>query len=195
MGLYPQSTNNITYEKLAFLFSTIYTFNIYSQDTLSFNQIKFNQIGSIGYSLPAGTHTPIYEDTAFNYFLKQKTKVLQFLIEKIADTTLTSIERKSTDGFYKKGDLAIILLSNIEFIPYASITGGQWCICCETGNIPVDFFSYVDKNRLNFQSKYKNYCLEQERKKSSKRNWKGRRNALRKHGVCCYFKRVFYKLH
>jgi hypothetical protein len=156
-----------------FLFSAIYAVNVYSQDTPSLNQIQFNQIQSVGYILPPGTHTPIYEDTAFNYFLKQKTTCLQFLIENISDTTFTSIERKSANGFYRKGDLAVILLSNIEFIPYAAITGNQWCICCETGFIPVDFFSYLNKNRLDFQSKYKNYCLEQERKKSSKRNSKG----------------------
>jgi len=159
-----------------FLFSTIYSLNIYSQNTLSLNETKFNQIKSIGFSLPAGTHAPIYDDAAFNYFVKEKRKVLQFLIEKITDTTFTSIKRKSTNGFFKKGDLAIIVLSNIEFIPYASITGEQWCICCETGYIPVNFLSYVDDNRLDFQSKYRYYCLEQERKKSSKGNRKNRRS-------------------
>lgn len=82
-----------------FLLFTIYTINVYSQDTLSLNQIQFNQIQSVGYILPPGTHTPIYEDTAFNYFIKQKTKNLIFLIEKISDTTFTSIARKSTNGF------------------------------------------------------------------------------------------------
>lgn len=149
-----------------FLFSTIFAFNIYSQDTISLHPIRFNQIRSIGYSLPAGTQTPIYEDTAFNYFLKQKKNVASFLIEKIADTTCTNVERKSTAGFYKNGDLAIILLSNLTFIPYASITGVQWCICCEAGFLPIDFLSYVDRNRLDFQLKYKAYYFEQERKKN-----------------------------
>ncbi|NOT93673.1 hypothetical protein [Ferruginibacter sp.] len=82
-----------------FLFSTIYTFNVFSQDTLSLHQIRFNQIRSIRYSLPAGAQTSIYEDTAFNYFLTQKKNVVPFLIEKIADTTFTNVERRSTAGF------------------------------------------------------------------------------------------------
>jgi hypothetical protein len=155
-----------------FLVFSIWTSNIYSQDTLLVNQIKFDQIRSISYSLPARTQKPIYEDAAFNYFLKEKRKVLDFLIQTITDTALTTIERKSTNGFYKKGDLAIILISNIESIPYTAITGVQWCICCETGYIPVDFFSYLDRNRSNFQSKYKNYSLGQGRKKSLKQNRK-----------------------
>ncbi|MGF2411559.1 MAG: hypothetical protein ACQUYJ_04490, partial [Ferruginibacter sp.] len=56
---------------------------------------------------------------------------------------------------YKKGDLAIILLSAITSIPYASITKIQWCLCCEAGYLPVNFLAYVDKNRLDFQLKYK----------------------------------------
>lgn len=155
-----------------FLFSTIYTFNIYSQDTLSLSEIRFNQIRSIRYYLPAGAYAPIYEDTAFNYFLTQKKNVVPFLIEKISDTTFTNVERRSTAGFYKKGDLAIILLSNITSIPYASITGFQWCICCEGGYLPVAFYSYVDKNRLGFQSKYKIYYYEQVRKNNLKRKKK-----------------------
>ncbi len=148
------------------LLSAIYTFNIYSQDSLSLNQSRFNQIRSVGYRLPEGSQIPIYEDSAFNYFLKQNTKALQFLIEKIADTSLSRVERKSTNEFYMQGDLAIILLSNIEFIPYSSITGTEWCSCCETGYIPVDFLSYLDSNRLEYQSKYRSYCLETKRAKT-----------------------------
>jgi hypothetical protein len=158
-----------------FLIFITYTAHTYSQ-TLSLNEIKFSQIRSLDYTLPEGTNKPVYKDTAFNYFIIQKTRVLQFLIDQIPDTSLTTIERKSTNGFYKKGDLAIVLLSNIEFIPYALITHSDWCFCCETGYIPVGFFSYLDRNRLDFQLKYKNYCLEQERKRSSKQNNRNRKS-------------------
>ena len=51
-----------------FLVSAIYTCNIYSQDSLSLNQSRFNQIQSVGYRLREGSQVPIYEDSAFNYF-------------------------------------------------------------------------------------------------------------------------------
>ena len=152
--------------------SVFYSFISYSQEYQSLNQIKFDQIHSVGFTLPQGTRQPIFEDSAFIYFITQKTKVLDFLIDQICDTTLSNVEWKSSNGFLKKGDLATILLSYIEFIPYASITGGQWCICCETGYIPVNFFSYLDRNRLEFQSKYKKYCAEKALKRKPKRNKK-----------------------
>lgn len=173
---YTQSAKRSHMKKQLFLFLTICTLNAYSQDTLSLHQTKFNQIQSIDYSLTAGTYTAIYNDDAFNYFINQKTKVLLFLIGKIADTTFTVIERKTTNGFYKKGDLAIILLSSIKTIPYYSITGYQWCTCCETGSIPVDFFSYLDKNRLDFQSKCRRYFLEPKQEKALKKNKKNRKD-------------------
>ena len=71
---------------------------------------------------------------------KTKNKSCTVSNRKIAVTTLTNVERKSNDGFYKKGDLTIIL-SNIAIIPYALITVTQWRLCCDAGYLPVDFIS------------------------------------------------------
>ena len=151
-----------------FLIFIILTSNLYSQDSLLY-ETKFAQIWSTRYSLPEDALTPTFDDTSFIYFLNNKENVLPFLIDKIADTSFTNVERKNTNSFYKKGELALIIISNIKDIPFASLTGMQWCICCETGYIPVDFFSYLEKNRLSFQLNYKNYYLANKRKKSSKR--------------------------
>jgi len=153
-----------------------YAFSTYSQDKISLNQIKFNQIQEVTYEVSDPTKRPRYHDSAFNYFLKQREEAIPFLIDKITDTIFTSIRKDSSGGFYKKGDLAIILLSNIEFIPYYSITGIQFDVCCDTGYLPVGFLSYVDKDRRSFQSKYNNYYYGHERKKSPKPNRKSHKS-------------------
>ncbi len=149
------------------LLGIVYSLNMFSQDSSS-NLKKFNEIKTVQYEVKEMAEGPIYEDTAVNYFLKQGASVLPFLIEKIADTTFSKVERKAVNSFYRKGDLAIILLSNIEPIPFAYLTHMQWCICCEHAFIPEGFFSYLDRNRLAFQLAYKIYCIEQERKRNSK---------------------------
>ncbi|RYG18389.1 MAG: hypothetical protein EOO07_09050 [Chitinophagaceae bacterium] len=163
-------------KKLLLSILSLYSLSAFSQDKTLLDQIKFNQIQEINYELSSRTNKPIYQDTAFNYFLKQSENAIPFLIDKITDTNLTTIRRKTSGGFYKKGDLAIILLSNIEFIPYYSITGIQFDICCETGYLPVGFLSYVNEDRSRFQSKYINYYYGQERKKALKRNSKKLKN-------------------
>lgn len=102
-------------------------------------------------------------DVSYERILQLKSKALPYLIAKLSDTTDTKIFSEVLNKSLKQGDLALLLINEIYFFPFAFVTNAQWCICCTCSDFPIGFFDYFDAHRqetyerckLYFQSKRK----------------------------------------
>ena len=147
------------------LLLTMISLKLYSQEI----DVKFNQIKSIPCNyypkaFPKESVSSIKIDTSFKYIIDLDTTAVAWLIEKINDTTLTSINKPGEKSLLKQGDLAIILIDHIILIPWSKITQEQFDICCLCGALPNGFLSYLDKHRSDFQLKYRKYYYFERKK-------------------------------
>jgi len=133
--------------------------------------VKLNQIEKIPctYNRKSISEKQSY-DKAFNFILALDTFAIPSLIDLLTDTTKSKVKFLGTNEYYKKGDLAFVLINYIEGVPLASVSELQWCICCDCGNLPTDFLQYLNINRFGFQKKYKSFYTSQERQKMIKQN-------------------------
>ena len=155
------------------LFAFFMCGKIFAQDASSIS-IKLNQIEAIPCSyIKNEISGKTFHDKAFDFILAQDTFAIPILINLLTDTSASKVKNLDANDYYKKGDLAFILINYIEWVPFALITHSQWCICCDCGNLPKDFLQYVDSNRLEFQNKYRSYYTSEERRKTIKKSAKG----------------------
>ena len=155
------------------LFAFFMCGKIFAQDASSIS-IKLNQIEKIPCSyLKKEISDKKFYDKAFDFILAQDTFAIPALINLLGDTSASKVKNLNSNTYYKKGDLAFILINYIEGVPFALITHSQWCICCDCGNLPKDFLQYVDSNRYEFQKKYQSYYTSEERRKIIDRGIKG----------------------
>ncbi len=96
-------------------------------------------------------------DSLYLNIIKDGKSAVPYLIRQLIDTTDTKIFSQFLKRYLKRSDLALLLINDIEHIPFAKITRMQWCICCDCINFPVDFFQYFDKNRIEFHKNYREY--------------------------------------
>ncbi|MEO6454992.1 MAG: hypothetical protein ABIN97_13000 [Ginsengibacter sp.] len=179
--------------KIIFLFIISATTKTYSQISASIIDDKLNQIKNISCQMKnisfkqyGGFQPKLmleFSDNALTYIVNQDTFAIPILIEKIADTSLTNLMKPGGEDFFRKGDLATLLISYIEFMPFALISGDQWCSCCDAGYLPTGFLNYVDKSRIIFQTRYKAYYYSQERKESLKQAKKNLKRFSRRRNV------------
>ncbi len=135
---------------------------------------KLNQIETIPCSyLKNEILDKKFYDKAFDFILAQDTFAIPALINLLGDTSASKVKNLNANTYYKKGDLAFILINYIEGVPFALITHSQWCICCDCGNLPKDFLQYFDSNRYEFKKDYQSYYTSKERQKFIKRSTKG----------------------
>ena len=97
------------------------------------------------------------KDSSYFNITQNRRSAMPYLISKLLDTTDTKIFSHLLKKDLKRCDLALLLINDVELIPFSKITRIQWCICCDCINFPVDFFTYFDKNRLQFYENYKSY--------------------------------------
>jgi len=152
---------------------------MYAQDSSSISS-KLNLIEAIPCSyLKKGILSKEFSDRAFDFILAKDTFAIPALINLLADTSASKVKNLDANTYYKKGDLAFILINYIEWVPFALITSSQWCICCDCGNLPKGFLQYVDNNRYDFQKNYQSYYTSEERLKfisSDKKRLKKKQN-------------------
>lgn len=154
--------------KLAAIISALFVCITCSAQETSHLVAEFNRIETIrcDYLKRQGSSKMI-SDKAFSYILAKDTFAIPTLIDLLSDTSPSKVKKDST-SYYKKGDLAAIIINQIEFMPFAKLTQSQWCICCDCGGLPSDFLNFLDSHRLEFQKNYKAYFKSQERQKSPK---------------------------
>ena len=104
-------------------------------------------------------------DISYLNIIKNRKSSIPYLIRQLTDTTDTEVFSQFSKRYLKRSDLALLLINDIEQIPFAKITQIQWCICCDCFNFPVDFFQYFDKNRLEFYENYRDYFYSNRRNK------------------------------
>ncbi|MEO7047077.1 MAG: hypothetical protein ABI091_17370 [Ferruginibacter sp.] len=156
------------------LFAFFISIKLFAQDS-SNTSIKLDQIETIpcSYIKYEALGRKFY-DQAFDFILSQDTFAIPSLINLLTDTSVSKVKNLDANNYYKKGDLAFILINYIEGVPFALITHSQWCICCDCGNLPKDFLQYVDRNRFQFQKEYQSYYVSKERRKMIKEITKGK---------------------
>ena len=141
---------------------------VFAQDASNIST-KLNQIKAIPCSyIKSETAKPKFYDQAFDYILKQDTFAIPALISLLTDTSVSNVKNLGESTYYKNGDLALILINYIEWVPCALVTNLQWCICCDCGFLPTDFLKYVARDRHEFKRKYQSYYTSIERRKSIK---------------------------
>jgi hypothetical protein len=158
---------------LIILFSFFISSKIFAQDS-SIISFRLNQIKKIPctYFKKEISGNQFY-DIVFNSILAQDTFAIPSLVNLLTDTTRSKVKKYDSNTYYKKGDLALILINYIEWIPFATLTQSQWCLCCDCGNLPSGFMEYFGANRYEFQKKYRYYYASEERRKSIKQSLKG----------------------
>lgn len=108
------------------------------------------------------------------------TSAIKYLAQRITDTTETSIPIECTTLNYRIGDLAILLINDIEQIPWAAVTNIQWCIFSRCSMLPEAFLEWVATNRAKFRSQYLTYWASEERREILWEHRKRNRQATKK---------------
>lgn len=85
-----------------------------------------------------------------------KEEAIQYLIDKIADTTMTQARYLNKDNDLRVGDLAYLTLEKIVSLPLARITGMQFCVI-EGGGYQRGTFEYIEANRQRFREQVQAY--------------------------------------
>lgn len=96
-------------------------------------------------------------------------KVLSFLTNRFADTTLTKINSECQELTLTKGEVAIILADRIEIMPYALLTYIQNCtleFCKDNPNLVEYYLSAIRRDNVKkFQDRYIGWLKSKDRKK------------------------------
>jgi hypothetical protein len=105
----------------------------------------------------------LIKDSSYLQITRLDTFALQYLIPFLSDTTLTEISNECLQTKFKIADLAFFLINDIEPVPYASVTGGQWCTWGDCGGLPDGFLYFINAQRLRFKNDYVNYFYGEKR--------------------------------
>lgn len=123
-----------------------------------------------------------FSDSAFLVIKKLGRAAIPFLMEHLTDTTLTGIGNTCTDGQYCTGDIALLLINDISQIPFASVTGMQYCLWDKCSHLPDGFMESVAYDRAGFYAAYRNYYYGNKRKKWARMLHRGKKQKTKRHG-------------
>ena len=110
----------------------------------------------------------LIKDSSYLQITRLDTFALQYLIPFLGDTTLTGIINECLQAKFKIADIAFFLINDIETVPFALVTGGQYCTWTECGGLPDGFFSYVNRERQRFKNEYTKYFYGDKREEWKK---------------------------
>lgn len=103
-------------------------------------------------------------DPVFQSMVKYGAPVIVHLMDMLDDTTVTKLFNSCTNKNYTVGDLAFLLIDEIEWIPFALVIKMQWCTFRACGSLPDYFWDYLRENRKSFKQNYQTYYYSKERK-------------------------------
>ena len=96
----------------------------------------------------------------FNEILLLDTLAIPYLIDKISDTTETTIQITCITYKLKNGDVAFELLKEIIFIPMYAVSHQQWDLLYGCDSL-CDYMYYLSHDRLKFQTELKTFFESQ----------------------------------
>lgn len=94
-------------------------------------------------------------DSAYQFVLKMDRKVIKELIKILPDTSLTQIPNICGNSNFTFGQLAFLLINDLEDVPYFSVTNRQFDVI-DCGMLPAGLMEYVKTNGRTFQKQYSN---------------------------------------
>jgi hypothetical protein len=95
-------------------------------------------------------------DSAYQSVLKMSREVLEELIKVLPDTSLTQITNTCGNGNFTYGQLAFLLIDDIEDVPYFTVTNIQFDVF-DCGILPAGLLDYLKTNGRTFQKQYSDY--------------------------------------
>ena len=96
-------------------------------------------------------------DPEYTSILKKGPRIIPSLITVLTDTTKTSIIDKCTGKYFTMGQLAYILIDNIERIPFALVTGISADVIRGCSYLADGVLYYVRYDGSKFQVQYRAY--------------------------------------
>lgn len=87
--------------------------------------------------------------------ISNKKEVIQLLIDKLGDSTLTNATDKCKTASLRVGDIAYLTLKRILPLPFFTVTGMQCDIIKDGCQIGV--FEYIESNRPKFKGQVQAY--------------------------------------
>lgn len=87
--------------------------------------------------------------------ISNKKEVIQLLIDKLDDTTLTNATDKCKTASLRVGDIAYLTLKRILPLPFFAVTGMQ-CDVIKDG-CQIGVFEYIESNRPKFKGQVQAY--------------------------------------
>lgn len=102
------------------------------------------------------------KDSVFNRLIKMDTAAIEPLIGVLADTSLTKIANPCGKSYFRVGQLAMLIIHQIEFIPFMTVTGIQFD-SFDCGAFPEGWLEYVQEHGAEFQRQYRTYFRSEQR--------------------------------
>ena len=95
-------------------------------------------------------------DSAYQAVLRMDTAVIRELIKVLPDTALTQIPNTCGNGNFTFGQLAFLLIDDLEDVPYFTVTNRQFDVV-DCGILPAGLLEYVKTSGPTFQKQYSDY--------------------------------------
>ena len=96
------------------------------------------------------------KDPQYHEILLLDTLAIPYLVDKVGDTTATSIRIPCSTHNLTIGDIAFALLNDIIPIPMHYVTGSQWDVfSCDT--LPTGTWDYLHDDRNRFQNELRRF--------------------------------------
>ena len=119
------------------------------------------------FSMEVATHEKT-GDSVYESVVKMDTVAIEPLINILSDTAATHIANACENNFYTFGQLAFLLLNDIEMFPYMAVTNTQYdSFGC--GDVPEGFLADLKRNGGKFQEQYRRYFHSENRKQDLQR--------------------------
>lgn len=104
------------------------------------------------------------KDDSYVKIMRQDTLAIPYLIDKLNDTTLTTISCHLDNYKLRRGDIALFLINDIESIPVDVVTNTPAEAASTTGIFPDGFFNNFREKRVEFQERYRRYYYSDARR-------------------------------
>jgi hypothetical protein len=141
----------------------------FSQTETSNLKLKLNRIKAVPYWYTVDNKKfkgkqKDFKSVDINYvdIIKSDTSIIRKLTNFLADTGSTEIKNSCDGGYFTFGQLAFLLINDIEDVPLFLVTKSQWDVL-ECGILPTGVLNYLKVSGDDFKVAYQVYLNSKER--------------------------------